>query len=171
LALRRRASTAILTGATAADLAVAAGRLICRRETVTRGRIAGLALSTGDVGAEIDALAGVRVLQLPGRTVRRRALTVAGVQTELLGRWTLIAQALLLAANLVRAADRSILLPEAGVAGAGIRVALLPLRAGIVTDPLAAAFVVRATAFLAGRAAVARLFLGRFVGDDSPLRL
>ena len=62
------AATIIFANATTADLVRATRRLIIHDDAITRVGVATLALGTSDVGAEVDALTGVWILVLAGRT-------------------------------------------------------------------------------------------------------
>lgn len=106
---------------------------------------------------------------LSSRAFDRLTDATAFPVTEGLTGWTLIVDAALLAADLVCATGRTILLAEAWITVAGIRVALLAFFTRIVAGSLATAFVFTAAALLTDRAAVAGFFLRRFVGVGSAL--
>jgi hypothetical protein len=158
-----RAIAAIEAETAATDLIVTAGGVVVRRYAFTGGRVACLALAATRFGACLDAFAGIGVLMLTVRALDRLTDAAAFPVVECLVRWALIVDAALLAADLARAAGRAILLPEARIAGAGVRVSLLPFFTRIVTDALTAPFVSAATTLLTDGAAIARLFLGTLV--------
>ena len=84
-----------------------------------------LAFGARDVRAEVDALAGIRIMQLPIGTAHRIADASATAVVEVLPSRTLVVEAALLATDLVRAADGPIRLAKTGTAFARLRITLL----------------------------------------------
>lgn len=165
LAIRaERAIAAIEAEAAAADLIVTTGGVVSRRHALSGIRVAGLTFGATRLRACINALTGIRILMLALGAGDRIADAPTAAVAEALPARTLIVDAALLAADLVRAAGRAILLPKARIAGAGIRIALLAFFTGIIAGSLAAACIVASATLLTDRATVARFFLGRFVG-------
>ena len=172
LAIRaERPIAAVKTEAATADLIVTTRGVVVRRYALARVRVARFTFGTTRFSARVDALAGIRILMLTRRTLDRRADTTTNPVVERLSGWALIVHAALLAADLVRATCRPILLAETRIADASIRVSLLTLRAGIVAGSLAAALVIGPAAFRTDGATIARFLLGRFVSVGAGLRL